>query len=133
MKNRLRVLRAENEWSQADLATRLEVSRQTVNALETGKYDPSLPLAFKLAIAPEHQPMLKAYIGKEVTFGIRPEDLEAKDVHVPGSTLRAKVTVVEPLVTVSVTGSMSLSGLSATDLARASRVLAAPALSTAPI
>lgn len=48
MKNRLRVLRAEREWSQAELAERLGVSRQTVNALETGKYDPSLPLAFKL-------------------------------------------------------------------------------------
>lgn len=49
MKNRLRVLRAEREWSQAALADRLEVSRQTVNAVETGKYDPSLPLAFKIA------------------------------------------------------------------------------------
>ena len=49
MKNRLRVLRAEREWSQADLAARLGVSRQTVNAIETGKYDPSLPLAFKIA------------------------------------------------------------------------------------
>lgn len=49
MKNRLRVLRAEREWSQADLARRLKVSRQTVNAIETGKYDPSLPLAFKFA------------------------------------------------------------------------------------
>ena len=49
MKNKLRVLRAERDWSQADLAERLGVSRQTVNALETGKYDPSLPLAFKLA------------------------------------------------------------------------------------
>ena len=49
MKNRLRVLRAEREWSQADLALRLEVSRQSVNAIETGKFDPSLPLAFKLA------------------------------------------------------------------------------------
>ena len=49
MKNRLRVLRAEREWSQADLAQRLEVSRQSINAIETGKYDPSLPLAFKLA------------------------------------------------------------------------------------
>jgi putative transcriptional regulator len=49
MKNRLRVLRAEREWSQADLADRLGVSRQTVNAIETGKYDPSLPLAFKIA------------------------------------------------------------------------------------
>lgn len=49
MKNRLRVLRAEREWSQAALAERLEVSRQTVNAVETGKYDPSLPLAFRIA------------------------------------------------------------------------------------
>ncbi|MER3479727.1 MAG: transcriptional regulator [Meiothermus sp.] len=49
MKNRLRVLRAEHGWSQADLAERLQVSRQTVNAIETGKYDPSLPLAFKIA------------------------------------------------------------------------------------
>ena len=49
MKNRLRILRAERGWSQADLATRLDVSRQTVNAIETEKYDPSLPLAFKVA------------------------------------------------------------------------------------
>jgi putative transcriptional regulator len=49
MKNRLKVLRAERDWSQADLADALDVSRQTVNALETGKYDPSLPLAFKIA------------------------------------------------------------------------------------
>ncbi len=49
MKNRLRVLRAERQWSQADLAQRTNVSRQTINALETGKYDPSLPLAFKIA------------------------------------------------------------------------------------
>ena len=49
MKNRLRVLRAEREWSQADLAARLGVSRQTVNSIETGKYDPSLPLAFQMA------------------------------------------------------------------------------------
>jgi putative transcriptional regulator len=49
MKNRLRVLRAERNWSQADLAQKLEVSRQSVNAIETGKFDPSLPLAFKLA------------------------------------------------------------------------------------
>jgi len=48
MKNRLKVLRAERDWSQADLAKRLDVSRQTVNAIETGKYDPSLPLAFKI-------------------------------------------------------------------------------------
>ena len=49
MKNRLRVLRAERAWSQQDLATALEVSRQSVNAIETGRYDPSLPLAFKIA------------------------------------------------------------------------------------
>ena len=49
MNNRLRVLRAERGWSQADLAVKLEVSRQSVNAIETGKYDPSLPLAFRLA------------------------------------------------------------------------------------
>ena len=49
MKNRLKVLRAERDWSQGDLAERLGVSRQSVNAIETGKYDPSLPLAFKLA------------------------------------------------------------------------------------
>ena len=49
MKNRLKVLRAERDWSQARLADLLDVSRQTVNAIETGKYDPSLPLAFKLA------------------------------------------------------------------------------------
>jgi putative transcriptional regulator len=49
MKNQLCVLRAEREWSQGDLAGKLGVSRQTVNALETGKYDPSLPLAFKIA------------------------------------------------------------------------------------
>jgi putative transcriptional regulator len=49
VKNRLRVLRAERNWSQADLAERLEVSRQSVNAIETGKFDPSLPLAFRIA------------------------------------------------------------------------------------
>lgn len=49
MHNRLRELRAERGWSQAELAERLEVSRQSVNAIETGKYDPSLPLAFRIA------------------------------------------------------------------------------------
>jgi putative transcriptional regulator len=49
MNNRLRELRAARRWSQADLADRLDVSRQTVNAIETGRYDPSLPLAFKIA------------------------------------------------------------------------------------
>jgi putative transcriptional regulator len=49
--NRLRELRAARRWSQADLADRLDVSRQTVNAIETGRYDPSLPLAFKISQA----------------------------------------------------------------------------------
>jgi putative transcriptional regulator len=49
MNNRLKVLRAERNWSQSDLAERLAVSRQSVNAIETGKYDPSLPLAFRIA------------------------------------------------------------------------------------
>jgi putative transcriptional regulator len=49
VRNRLRELRAARRWSQADLADRLDVSRQTVNAIETGRYDPSLPLAFKIA------------------------------------------------------------------------------------
>jgi putative transcriptional regulator len=49
VKNRLKVLRAERDWSQEDLARQLEVSRQSVNAIETGRYDPSLPLAFRIA------------------------------------------------------------------------------------
>jgi putative transcriptional regulator len=49
MNNRLKVLRAERDWSQGDLAAALDVSRQSVNAIETGRYDPSLPLAFKIA------------------------------------------------------------------------------------
>jgi putative transcriptional regulator len=49
VKNRLKILRAERDWSQGDLADRLEVSRQSVNAIETGRYDPSLPLAFRIA------------------------------------------------------------------------------------
>ncbi|HZG51138.1 MAG TPA: helix-turn-helix transcriptional regulator [Pyrinomonadaceae bacterium] len=49
MKNRLKVLRAERDWTQGDLADRVGASRQTVNSIETGKYDPSLPLAFKIA------------------------------------------------------------------------------------
>ncbi len=49
MKNKLKILRAERNWSQAELAEQLGVSRQTINALEIGKYDPSLPLAFKIA------------------------------------------------------------------------------------
>ena len=63
MKNRLRVLRAERNWSQAQLAEELDVSRQSINAIETGKYDPSLPLAFKIA----------------ATFDQRIEDIFAAD------------------------------------------------------
>ena len=65
MKNRVKVLRAERNWSQADLAARLAVSRQTVNSIETEKYDPSLPLAMKLARL----------------FGARVEDLFSLDAH----------------------------------------------------
>lgn len=49
MKNRLKILRAERSWSQSELAQRLTISRQSVNAIETGRYDPSLPLAFRIA------------------------------------------------------------------------------------
>lgn len=49
MKNRLKILRAERDWNQSDLAAQLGISRQSVNAIETGKYDPSLPLAFRIA------------------------------------------------------------------------------------
>ena len=65
MKNHLRVLRAERGWSQADLADRLGVSRQTINAIETGRYDPSLPLAFGIARA----------FGKLIEEIFEPEDL----------------------------------------------------------
>ena len=64
MKNRLKVLRAERNWSQAELADLLNVSRQTVNALETGKYDPSLPLAFKIS----------ALFGCKIEDVFKPED-----------------------------------------------------------
>jgi putative transcriptional regulator len=64
MNNRLKVLRAERNWSQADLAERLGVSRQTVNALETGRYDPSLPLAFRIARVFE-QPIEAIFIDSE--------------------------------------------------------------------
>ncbi len=63
MRNRLRVLRAERKWSQAELAQRLDVSRNSVNAIETGKYDPSLPLAFRIADL----------------FGLRIEDIFLRD------------------------------------------------------
>jgi putative transcriptional regulator len=64
VKNQLKVLRAEHDWSQADLADKLDVSRQTVNAIETGKYDPSLPLAFKIA----------ALFGKKIEEIFTPDD-----------------------------------------------------------
>ena len=67
MKNRLRVLRAERDWSQADLAGRLSVSRQTVNSIENERYDPSLPLAFAIA----------------KLFQVRIEDVFAPDVEPP--------------------------------------------------
>ena len=63
MRNRLKVLRAGRDWSQSDLAERLQVSRQSVNAIETGKYDPSLPLAFRIADL----------------FGLRIEEIFLKD------------------------------------------------------
>ena len=71
MKNRLRVLRAEREWSQADLADRLSVSRQTVNSIENERYDPSLPLAFAIA----------------KLFQVRIEDVFAPDVEPPALDL----------------------------------------------
>jgi putative transcriptional regulator len=67
VKNRLRVLRAERDWSQADLAERLSVSRQTVNAIENERYDPSLPLAFAIARL----------------FAVRIEDVFTPDVAMP--------------------------------------------------
>ena len=66
MNNRLKVLRAERDWSQADLAHALGVSRQTVNALETGRYDPSLPLAFKIARVFE-QPIESIFTDEEAS------------------------------------------------------------------
>lgn len=68
MKNRLRVLRAERDWSQAELAARLSVSRQTVNAIENERYDPSLPLAFTIARL----------------FRLRIEDVFTPDAELPG-------------------------------------------------
>lgn len=64
MKNRLKVLRAERDWTQARLAQELDVSRQTINAIETGKYDPSLPLAFRLADIFE-QPIEQIFSARE--------------------------------------------------------------------
>ena len=67
MKNRLRVIRAERNWSQGDLAEKLGVSRQTINAIETGKYDPSLPLAFKIA----------RLVGLKIEDLFQPDDLDS--------------------------------------------------------
>ena len=64
MKNRLKVLRAERDWTQAELADRLKVSRQTVNAVEKGKYDPSLSLAFKISRV-FNMPIEKVFIDEE--------------------------------------------------------------------
>lgn len=64
MRNRIKALRAERSWTQADLAAALGVSRQTVNAIETGKYDPSLPLAFRLARVFE-QPIERMFDGAQ--------------------------------------------------------------------
>jgi len=75
MKNGLRVLRAQRGWSQAELAERLGVSRQTVNAIETARYDPSLPLAFKIATT-FNKPIEEIFqpeIEKEVPVGINRE------------------------------------------------------------
>jgi len=72
MKNRLKVLRAERDWTQAHLAQELEVSRQTINAIETGKYDPSLPLAFRIA-AVFDQPIEQIFTSEEAAER-RPED-----------------------------------------------------------
>jgi putative transcriptional regulator len=65
MKNRLKVLRAERDWSQADLAVHLDVSRQAVNAIETGKHDPSLPLAFCIAPLLNHEDGMRCLKGNE--------------------------------------------------------------------
>jgi putative transcriptional regulator len=78
--NRLRLLRAERRWSQAELADRLGVSRQTVNAIETGKYDPSLPLAFAMARLFE-QPI-------ETIFDPGSEDGSGRDATVGGDGTR---------------------------------------------
>ena len=67
MKNRLKVLRAERDWTQAELADRLKVSRQTVNAVEKGKYDPSLSLAFKISRI-FNMPIEKVFIDEETTI-----------------------------------------------------------------
>lgn len=72
MKNRLKVIRAERNWSQAELAEKLDVSRQTINAIETGKYDPSLPLAFKVA----------RLVGLKIEDIFLPDEDQARIVHI---------------------------------------------------
>ncbi len=67
MRNRLKVLRAERDWTQAELADRLKVSRQTVNAIEKGKYDPSLSLAFKISRV-FNMPIEKVFVDEETTI-----------------------------------------------------------------
>ncbi len=67
MKNRLKVLRAEKDWTQAELADRLKVSRQTVNAIEKGKYDPSLSLAFRISRVFK-LPIEKVFTDEETTI-----------------------------------------------------------------
>ena len=65
MTNRHKVLRGERDWSQAELAERLDISRQAVNAIETGKHDPSLPLAFRIAALRDHEDVLRCPRGNE--------------------------------------------------------------------
>ena len=81
MRNRLKVLRAERDWSQAELAKRLGVSRQTVNAIERGKYDPSLPLAFKMSRVLE-QP-IESMFYPDADPAPRPSTLAQRPVRTP--------------------------------------------------
>ena len=86
MKNRLKVLRAERDWSQSALASRLGVSRQTVNAIERGKYDPSLPLAFKIA----------AVFGQRIEDIFTPDGDRLSDVGVEPSPTPARHALRSP-------------------------------------
>jgi putative transcriptional regulator len=92
MKNQLRLLRAERNWSQAELAARLRVSRQTVNAIETGKYDPSLPLAFQMAdlfgLLIEEIFLPESGEGKAARKGREPEKAGEEDLVRAGPTSR---------------------------------------------
>ena len=87
MKNRLKVLRAERDWTQAQLASELDVSRQTINAIEKGKFDPSLPLAFKAA-------RLFQLSIEEVSVLIFPRDLPRSSLSSGIRMVRSSVTVV---------------------------------------